>query len=112
MSWLAKFLPRKNTIPSDDLTRPFVRKALEALKSQELNKAIAYLDRGLELVPNDLNLHLQRAQIFQYGLSNYTKALEGYRLILLELESKPNPELEKKCKTGMRDMMNPSPESP
>lgn len=106
MGWLSKFLSRKSEISSDEITRPFIKKAHEALRNQELNKAIAYLDRGLELVPNDLNLHLQRAQVFQYGLGNFSKALEGYRHILLVLESKPNRELEEKCKSGMRDMMD------
>lgn len=112
MSWISKFFNRKTPIPNEEVSKPFIKKAHEALRNQELNKAIAYLDRGLELVPEDLNLHLQRSQIFQYGLGNFSKALEGYRYILVELETKPNPTLEKKCKQAMRDMMDHSPESP
>lgn len=106
MGWISKLLSRKAPVAPAELTKPFLKKAHEALRNQELNKAIAYLNRGLELVPDDLNLHLQRAQVFQYGLGNYSKALEGYRFILLKIESQPDADLEEKCKAGMRDMMD------
>lgn len=107
MGWFSNFFSRKQPIRGEDLAKPFIKKAHDALRKEELNKAIAYLDRGLELVPGDLTLHLQKAQIYQYGLNDFSKALEGYRFILLELESSPNPDMDAKCRKGMADMMQP-----
>jgi len=110
MGWFSKFLSRRQPIRGEDLAKPFVKKAHDALRKEELNKAIAYLDRGLELVPGDLNLHLQKAQIYQYGLNDFSKALEGYRYILIELDARPDSEMEAKCRAGMADMMRPTQE--
>lgn len=100
--------PKKKKICQEDLVKPFCLRAKQALLDNDLTKAIAYLDCGIRLAPERLQLYLERAQIFQYGLENYTRALEDYRFILLKLEAQPDHDLAEKCKQGMRDMMNPS----
>ncbi len=105
MKFFRNLLRRKPELGQEDMVKPFCLKAKQAILAEDLPKAIAYLDCGIRVAPERLNLYLQRAQIFQYGLDNYSRALEDYRHILRELESRPNSELEAKCRHAMRDMM-------
>jgi len=89
-----------------DLVKPYCHKAKEALLREDLPRAIAYLDRGIRIAPQALDLYLQRAQIKQYGLNNCAEALRDYRYILRELEQRPNDSLACQCRRGMKDMMN------
>ena len=104
-----KFFPnlfrRKKELPQDELVKPYCQRARQALLGNDLTKAIAYLDCGIRIAPGHLNLYLQRAQIFQYGLNNCSQALQDYRHILRELESKPDHVLAAKCREAMKDMM-------
>jgi tetratricopeptide (TPR) repeat protein len=108
MSFFTKWLRRKPETDPSDLAKPYVLKARRELLNQELPKAIAYLERGMELAPEDLSLYLQRAQILQYGIEDCAAALRDYRYILRVLETRPDPELAEKCRQGMKDMMSPS----
>ncbi|QTD52939.1 tetratricopeptide repeat protein [Sulfidibacter corallicola] len=105
MNFVRKFLRRNPDLRQEDLVKPFCLKAKQAILEEDLPKAIAYLNCGIKLAPERLNLYLQRAQIFQYGLDNYSRALEDYRFILRKLESSPDSAMEAKCKQAMRDMM-------
>ncbi|CAM2008579.1 tetratricopeptide repeat protein [Acanthopleuribacter pedis] len=106
MKFFRNLLRRKPELCQEDLVKPFCLKAKQAILAEDLPKAIAYLDCGIRVAPNRLNLYLQRAQIFQYGLDNYSRALEDYRYILRELETQPDARLEAQCRRAMRDMMN------
>lgn len=106
MSWVPRLFRRKRELAPNDMVKPYCWYAKQALLSNELPKAVAYLSCGIRLAPEELNLYLQRAQIFQYGLENFSAALEDYRHILRQLESKPDPSLATKCRQAMRDMMS------
>jgi len=87
------------------MATPYRIKAREALLRHDLPRALAFLDRGIQVAPTLLDLYLQRAQIFQYGLNNFARALTDYRHILRVLETRPDQRLAKQCRKGMRDMM-------
>jgi hypothetical protein len=72
---------------------------------EDLARALAYLDRALEVAPGLLDLYLERAQILQYGLNDCGGALKDYRHVLRELEGEPDESLSEKCRQGIRDMM-------
>lgn len=105
MNLFNSFFRREKAVRDCDLAKPYRRKAKEALLKEDLPMAVAYLDRGIQLVPGDLSLYLQRAQILQYGICDYTRALKDYRFILRELEASPEDPLVGKCKDAMKDMM-------
>ena len=105
MSIFSKFFRRDDLLCETDLVKPYCRKAKEALMRDDLPRAIAYLERGIHLAPNVLDLYLQRAQIRQYGMDDCAGALRDYKYILRALERTPDPDLEHKCRQGMKDMM-------
>ena len=102
MKFLPKLFRRKKLPRQKELVRPFRLRAKEALIRDDLPKAIAYLNCGIKVAPEMLSLYLQRAQIFQYGLQDYSQALQDYRFIL---SKDPDAPLASKCKEGMKDMM-------
>jgi tetratricopeptide (TPR) repeat protein len=104
---LAKWFVREKELCPEELVKPFFVRAKQAILLDELPKAIAHLDRGITIAPDHLKLYLHRAQIFQYGLQNYSRALRDYRFILRALEKRPNEVLAEKCREAMKDMMNP-----
>ena len=105
MPILKRFFQRRIPLCQEEMARPYCERARQALLGEDLLKAIAILDCGIRVAPEYLELYLQRAQIFQYGLEQYSRALEDYRHILRRLESKPNNRLAQRCKQAMRDMM-------
>ncbi len=100
-----KIFRRKKPLCPDDMVKPYCEGAKKAILLDDLPKAIAYLNRGIEIAPDNLELYLQRGQVFQYGLSNFSEALKDYRFILQRLESQPGHALIAKCKQAMSDMM-------
>ena len=105
MGFVPKFFRKKEKLCHKDLAKPYQWRAKKAVLTNDLTKAIAYLNRGIALAPELLVLYLERAQILQYGLHDYSRALEDYQHILRELEKQPDEDLAGKCKQGMRDMM-------
>ncbi len=105
MKLLVKLFRRKTQTPPEELAKPYCARAKQAILLDELPKAVAYLGCGIEVAPDRLDLYLQRAQIFQYGMSDYSRALEDYRFILRRLEDQPNQLLAAKCKNAIKDMM-------
>ena len=103
---LSKWLKREKPQYPNDLALPYFQRARQALLRDELKLAIAHLESGIKVAPDHLELYLQRAQIFQYGLNNYSRALRDYRFILRVLEKDPEHYLVCKCREAMRDMMN------
>ena len=104
---LHKWFYRERELGQEELVKPYFVKAKQAVLGNELAKAIAHLDCGIKLAPNHLRLYLTRAQIFQYGLNNYSRALRDYRHILRALEQQPDENLAVQCREAMKDMMNP-----
>jgi len=102
---IPKWLKRDKMPCQDDLAKPFFAMAKQAILVNELPKAIAHLDSGIKAAPDQLKLYLHRAQILQYGMNNYSGALQDYRYILRELETQPNQILASQCKKAMKDMM-------
>lgn len=100
-----KFFQRKKLLCQDEMVKPFWEGAKKAILLQDLPKAIAYLNRGIKVAPDQLELYLQRGQVFQYGLNNFSEALKDYRFILRRLESEPGHALVAKAREAMRDMM-------
>lgn len=82
---------------------------MDALREGDCHKAIAFLNRAISFAPQRLDLIVKRAQIRQYGLIDYARALSDYRRILSELDQHPEPELEAACRQGIRDMVNDEP---
>ncbi len=105
LKFIPKWLQRDKTPCQDDLARPFFAMAKQAILVNELPKAIAHLDSGIKVAPNQLKLYLHRAQILQYGMNNYSGALRDYRYILRALENQPDHTLASQCKQAMKDMM-------
>lgn len=112
MGFFDRFFGRKKPINTSELVKPFSLRAKQALLKNDLGKAIAYLDSGIKVAPEGLQLYLERAQIFQYGFNNYSKALKDYRFILRKLESSPDNPMADKCREAMRDMMQDSESTP
>lgn len=110
MQLLSPFFRKEKELCSHEKARPYRIKAREALLSNDLLKALAYLERGIGVAGDNLELYLLRAQIYQYGMDNCACALKDYRHILRVLERQPNPNLAAKCRKGMRDMMEVCPE--
>lgn len=108
MNFLNKIFRREKEPCPGELVKPYCQKARQAILGDELPKAIAYLDCGIKIAPDDLSLYLQRAQILQYGLNRNAQALRDYRYILRQLESSPDQDLAAKCRQGMKDMMTTS----
>ena len=111
MKFFSKWKQPKKIIGDEDIARTFRAHARKSLMRQDLRKAIAYLERGICMAPDHLPLYLERAQIYQYGLSNYTEALKDYRHIMRKLSESPDHPLIQCCKNGMHDMMNESGET-
>ena len=103
---LRQFWSKTNDpLDQNEFFKPFLHKANEAILSGELPTAIAFLNRAVQMAPDRLELIVKRAQVFQYGLLDYSAALKDYRMVLNELERCPSPALESACKSGIRDMM-------
>lgn len=105
MAILERFFKRRPPLNQDEMARPYCKQARQALLCEDLPKAIAILDSGIRAAPNHLGLYLQRAQILQYGLQMYSRALEDYHHILRNLETRPDQRLASQCKQAIRDMM-------
>ena len=105
MNLFQKIFRREPDLCPDELVKPYCKRAKQAVLRGDLGKAIGYLHRAIEIAPHQLELYLQRAQILQYGLDEYSRALHDYRFILRELASDPDHELVAKCKQAMKDMM-------
>lgn len=105
MNFFPKWKSRKKILAEADIARPFQIRARESLLRGDLQKALAYLERGISMAPDHLPLYLERAQIHQYGLANYTHALKDYRHILRQLSEQEGHPLVERCKNGMQDMM-------
>ena len=105
MRLLTHIFRRERGLAPEELARPYRVKARESLRRNDLARAIAYLDRALEVAPCVLDLYLERAQILQYGLDDCARALKDYRHVLRILETAPNESLALKCRQGIRDMM-------
>ncbi|MDJ0838977.1 MAG: hypothetical protein QNK37_20825 [Acidobacteriota bacterium] len=103
---LARLFRRQKDLCPEELVRPYCRKAREALLINDLARAVAYLERGIHVAPDQLDLYLQRAQIFQYGMGDCTRALRDYRHIQRILETQPDQRLAAECRKGIRDMMD------
>jgi len=106
MQFWTNFFQRRNQTPKRELIKPYRIRAKEAILRDDLPKAIAYLSRSIELAPDQLDLYLQRAQVFQYGLNNFSSALEDYRFILRTLEGQPQHNLVAQCRQAIKDMMS------
>ena len=107
MSFIDLFKNKRN-YSEDEWIRPYSQRVNDALRQGNLPTAIAYMTKANELAPERLDVLLMRAQIYQYGLGDFTAALKDYRAILLQLENEPDRELASKCKAGMKDMMGES----
>ncbi len=107
LNFIHKWFKREKVLCQEDMVKPFFERARQAIILDELPKAIAHLDRGIQVAPNHLRLYLERAQVFQYGLHNYSRALRDYRFILRALEAKPDHPLASECRQAMKDMMTP-----
>ena len=102
---IPSWFKRDKDICREDLVKPYVDRARQALLGDELPMAIAHLESGIKVAPDHLEFYLQRAQILQYGMNNYTRALRDYRHILRVLEPNPDHPLAAQCRRGMKDMM-------
>lgn len=105
MRFLSKFFRRDKVLCERDLIKPYCHKARQAMMCNDLPRAIAYLECGIKVAPQELELYLQRAQILQYGMNKCSDALRDYRFILRKLEVTPDDALADKCRQGMKDMM-------
>ena len=103
---LARFFRREKDLCPEELVKPYCARAREALLLNDLARAVAYLESGIRVAPDQLNLYLQRAQIFQYGMGDCTRALRDYRHIQRILETQPDQRLAEECRKGIRDMMD------
>jgi len=99
------FSKPREPIRQDDLIRLFLQRVKEAIVQDDLPKALAYLNRAIELAPDCLDLYLKRAQIMQYGLGHFTQALKDYRFIMRSLEMGGDKVLRHRCKQAISDMM-------
>ncbi len=103
-SFIDRFKSRR-CLTDDELIRPYSDRVKQELLADNLPSAVAFLTVAIDLAPDRLDLVLMRAQIFQYGMNNYSAALKDYRFILSHLEQHPDRALDLKCREGMRDMM-------
>ena len=103
---LGRLFRREKVLCPEEMVRPYSLKAREALLTNDLPRALAYLECGLRVAPEQLDLYLQRAQIFQYGMGDCTRALRDYRHIQRVLETQPDQRLADECRQGIRDMMD------
>ena len=87
MSSFISRLIHGRALSSDDLIRPFSQRIKQALLEDNLHTAVAFLTKAIEIAPERLDLVLMRAQVLQYGLSNFSSALKDYRYVLSELGS-------------------------
>jgi len=96
-------------LTSEQIKAPFLRRVEYALQRENFHGAIAFLNSAIDLLPDDLELIFQRAQISHYGLCDFSRALKDYRYILQVLSNDQNQPLTRRCRGAISEMMDYAP---
>ena len=104
---LKLLLGNKNSkLTEEQIKEPFLRRVEYSLKRENFHGAVAFLNSAIDLLPDDLDLYFQRAQILHFGLCDFHKALKDYRFIMCQLSTDKSHPLYRECKGAIGDMMD------
>ncbi len=76
-----------------------------ALEEQKYDTALIFLNKIIEIAPQDIDAKLAKAEIYHRGLRDYPKAIEQYNKVIRLTNEKDSEAIHRRARAAMAEIM-------